>query len=84
MKPHSYIIFRSLIQPYSDLGIFVLAKLKFVIGRKSAQKLQTPLHMDFANKIVITLMMEAVRISATSVNFYHTTSCNIPEDRPSQ
>jgi hypothetical protein len=28
----------------------------------------------------IALMMEAVRTSETSVNFYQTTRCNIPEE----
>jgi hypothetical protein len=30
--------------------------------------------------ILVALMMEAVRISETSVNFYQTYQCNIAED----
>jgi hypothetical protein len=30
--------------------------------------------------IIIALMMEAVNTSETSINFYQTTWCNIPED----
>jgi uncharacterized integral membrane protein len=30
--------------------------------------------------IIVALMMEAVNTSETSVSFYQTTQCNIPED----
>jgi hypothetical protein len=33
-----------------------------------------------ASVIIIALMMEAVSTYETSVNFYHTTQCNISED----
>jgi hypothetical protein len=35
---------------------------------------------DGGSKHLIVLMMDAVKTSETSVNFYQTTRCNIPED----
>jgi hypothetical protein len=35
----------------------------------------------FEASITIVLMMEAANTAETSVNFYKTTRCNIPEDR---
>jgi hypothetical protein len=34
----------------------------------------------FVRSLLIALMMEAVSTFETSVNFYQTTRCNIPED----
>jgi hypothetical protein len=68
--------------PIGYLALSVLTPIPHPLVRPTFCLVRpAPISQPTFRERLIALMMEAVSTSETSVNFYETTRCNIPEDR---